>query len=188
MNSEKPYSILAELEQQVTGDLPPVHLWHPEKEIRMDLKITRDGEWWHEGSPIERQRLKRLFSSILRKEPDGCYFLVTPVEKCRIEVEDVPFQAILLQTEGEGRERIISLTTNMADKVVVGTGHPLRFEFDPLTEEPSPYVMVRDGLEARLARSVYYHLADLCTEEETGDGKWLGVWSSGHFFKLLEMA
>ncbi|MDH5737426.1 MAG: DUF1285 domain-containing protein [Gammaproteobacteria bacterium] len=162
---------------------PPVHLWHPESVGDIDIRIDRHGQWWHEGALIERQRLVRLFSTVLRRDEDGEYYLVTPVEKCRIQVEDVPFQAILLEIEGLADQQQLYITTNVADRVLVDTSHPLRFEFDPITEEPSPYVLVRDGLEARLVRSVYYQLAALCVERAS----WLGVWSAGHFFRLLKM-
>lgn len=183
MTESAPYSLLAELEKVKSKEPPPIHLWHPDKITDIDMEIKKDGSWFYLGTPITRQRLVRLFSTVLRKESDGHYYLVTPVEKSRIKVEDVPFLAISMDVKGEGEDQILTFTTNMADEVVVDENHPLRFEFDPQTEEPSPYVMVRDSLEAKLARSVYYHLANLCIEKQ----HYLGVWSSGIFFKLLKV-
>jgi hypothetical protein len=127
----------------------------------------------------------RLFSTVLRREADGHYYLVTPVEKCRIEVEDVPFHAILMNIQLEGEAQIISFTTNVADEVTLDNKHPLRLETDTETEEPSPYVLVRDSLEARLNRSVFYQLVEAAVEREIEGETWLGVWSSGVFFKLM---
>lgn len=193
MTESAPYSLLAELEKVKSKEPPPIHLWHPDKITDSDMEIKKDGTWFYLGTPITRQRLVRLFSTVLRKESDGHYYLVTPVEKSRIKVEDVPFLAISMDVKGEGEDQILTFTTNMADEVVVDENHPLRFEFDPQTEEPSPYVMVRDGLEAKLGRSVYYHLADLCIEKEGIEKQGiekqhhLGVWSAGIFFKLLKV-
>lgn len=187
MTSSTPYSILADLEKVDTQKLPPIHLWDPEDIKDIDMQIRRDGSWWHLGTPIERQRMVHLFSTVLRKEDNGDYYLVTPVEKCRIDVEDVPFQAILLEVTGSDVHQVLTFTTNVADKVTVDSDHPLRFTFDPETEEPSPYVLVRDNLEARLSRNVYYQLANLCVQKESESGNYLGVWSSGIFFNLLRI-
>jgi len=183
MTEQAPYGLLAELETVKDKGLPPVHLWHPESVKDIDMLIQRDGSWLYMGSPITRQRLVRLFSTVLRKDGDE-YFLVTPVEKNRIRVEDVPFQAVLLQSSGSGGSQRLTFTTDMAEKVVADERHPLRFEFDEETGEPSPYVMVRDGLEARLVRSVYYQLAELVEEKAISGENWLGLWSDGTFFKL----
>ena len=127
----------------------------------------------------------RLFSTVLRREADDHYYLVTPVEKCRIEVEDVPFQAILMNLQSAGESQAISFTTNVADEVTLDNDHPLRIETDAETEEPSPYILVRDRLEARLNRSVFYQLVAAAVEREIDGATWLGVWSSGTFFKLM---
>jgi len=128
----------------------------------------------------------RLFSTVLRREEDDEYYLVTPVEKCQIEVEDVPFAAILLDVEGQGSSQSLRFTTNVADEIELDVQHPLRFEVNPTTGEPSPYILVRDRLEARLARSVYYQLVELAEQHKIGDSDWLGIWSHGEFFKLMK--
>jgi hypothetical protein len=183
-----PYSLLTELESVKDMDLPPVHLWDPPLSGEIDIRINRDGTWLHEGSAITRQRLVRLFSTILRRESDGLYYLVTPVEKWRLQVEDAPFVCVLMEDSGLGEQQVLTFTTSVADKVVADAGHPLRFAIDTETEEPSPYVLVRDGLEALLARSVYYRLIDLAVERVVEGENWLGIWSSGVFFKAIRCA
>jgi len=185
-NSITPYSLLQELESIKGMELPPLHLWDPPLSGDIDIKINRKGIWLHQGTAITRQRLVRLFSTILRREDDGCYYLVTPVEKWRMQVEDAPFRCILLENNGEGEDQVLTLTTDVADKVVVDAEHPLRFEIDVDTEQPSPYVLVRNGLEALLARSVYYQLIDLAVERSVDKEIWLGVWSSGVFLNMLD--
>jgi uncharacterized protein len=160
--------------------LPPVERWNPPHCGDIDIRIARDGTWFHQGSPIGRKELVRLFSTILRKDPDG-FHLVTPAEKMRITVEDAPFQAVLLAVDGEGAAQRLTFTTNVGDDAVAGPDNPIRVEIDPVTQEPRPYVHVRRGLEARIARAVYYQLADLAVP---GDGGMLGVWSNGVYFPL----
>ena len=160
--------------------LPPVETWNPAHCGDIAIRIARDGTWYHEGSPIGRKELVRLFSTILRRDGDD-YVLVTPAEKMRIVVEDVPFLAVLMDAEGEGRGQTLRFTTNVGDEVVAGPHDPIRVETDPATGEPAPYVHVRKGLEARIARPVFYQLVDLA--ELDGDG-FLGVWSGGAFFRL----
>jgi len=161
--------------------LPPVESWNPPHCGDIDIRIARDGTWFHQGAPIIRKELVRLFSNILRKDPDG-FHLVTPVEKMRIAVDDAPFVAVLAEAEGEGRAQRLVFTTNVGDETVAGPGNPIRVETHPVTDEPSPYVHVRRGLEAKLARSVFYQLVELAVPSE--DGKTLGVWSCGAFFAL----
>ncbi|MGH3420227.1 MAG: DUF1285 domain-containing protein, partial [Streptosporangiaceae bacterium] len=145
-----------------------------------DIRIARDGSWYHQGSSIGRKDLVRLFSTILRRDPDG-YVLVTPAEKMRIVVEDVPFLAVLMDVEGAGAAQRLTFTTNVGDTTVAGSDNPIRVETDPVTDEPAPYVHVRKGLEARISRAVFYQLADLAV---MGDAGLLGVWSGGVFFPL----
>jgi|TARA_B100001964_G_C14137481_1_gene555820 hypothetical protein len=183
-NGTIPYSLLGELESIQDMDLPPVHLWDPPLSGDIDIRISRSGTWFHEGTAITRQRLVRLFSSILRRESDGCYYLVTPVEKWRLQVDDVPFHCVLVDNEGSGEEQVLTFTTNVADKVVLDAEHPLRFEIDADTQQPSPYLLVRDRLEALLARSVYYQVMELAVAREVDAETWLGIWSSGLFFKI----
>jgi hypothetical protein len=135
------------------------------------------------GTPIGRKELVRLFSTILRKDPDG-YHLVTPAEKMRIRVEDAPFLAVLMDVEGKGRDQTLRFLTNVGDETIAGPGNPIRVETDPATEQPAPYVHVRKGLEARIARSVFYQLADLAVPGEGAHAGKLGVWSEGVFFPL----
>jgi hypothetical protein len=159
--------------------LPPVEKWNPAHCGEIDIRIARDGTWFHEGTPIGRRELVRLFSTILRKDPDG-YVLVTPGEKMRIRVEDVPFLAVLLREEA-GR---LIFTTNVGDETVAGPDNPIRVETHPETGEPAPYVHVRRGLEARISRTVFYQLADIAVPGAGAFAGQLGVWSEGVFFAL----
>src|SRR5258708_1345221 len=150
-----PFAIgLASLQREASQGraLPPVEKWHPAHCGEIDIRIARDGTWFHQGSPIGRKELVRLFSTILRKDPDG-FVLVTPGEKMRIVVEDAPFVAVLLDVEGEGREQRLTFTTNVGDQTVAGAANPIRVETDAGSGEPAPYVHVRRGLEARIARA-----------------------------------
>ena len=149
-----------------------------------DIRIGRDGTWYYQNSPIGRKPLVKLFSSVLRRDDDGSYWLVTPVEKGRIEVEDAPFLAVRLAVAGIGRDQVLTLETNLDEIVTVDTDHPIWVVVDPLSREPSPYVLVRDGLEARINRAVYYELVELGVEESIDGDHLYGVWSSGTFFPL----
>lgn len=159
--------------------LPPVEQWHPTHCGHSAMRIARDGTWFHEGSPIARPAMVRLFSNILRREPDGGYVLVTPVEKLAIEVEDAPFVAVELKSEGEGRTRSLAFRLNTGDMIVAGPDHPLRFA--PGGDGPHPYVEVRRGLEALIVRPVYYELANLAIAEGAEPA---GLWSGGAFFAM----
>ena len=156
--------------------LPPVEKWHPTHCGDSRMRIARDGTWYHEGSPIGRQAMVRLFSTILRREPDGGFVLVTPAEKLDIQVEDAPFVAVELKSEGEGKERRLAFRLNTGDVIVAGPEHALRFEAGP-----HPYVEVRAGLDALVARPVYYELAEIALAEGATPA---GVWSEGIFFAL----
>ena len=159
--------------------LPPVESWHPERVGDSAMRIARDGRWFHEGSPIERHNMVRLFSTILRREPDGSHVLVTPAEKLAIIVEDAPFIAVEVKSEGNGRERKLAFRLNTGDLLVAGPAHPLRFAEHE--GEPTPYVGVRGGMEARIARAPYYELAEMALEEAATP---LGLWSDGQFFAM----
>jgi hypothetical protein len=159
--------------------LPPVESWNPAHCGDSAMRIARDGTWFHEGSPIGRAAMVRLFSTILRREPDGGYVLVTPGEKLSIEVEDAPFVAVELKTEGEGRDRRLAFRLNTDEPVVAGPDHPLRFV--DTENGPHPYLMVRRGLEALVARPVYYELVNLALEDDASPP---GLWSEGAFFAL----
>lgn len=163
--------------------LPPVHLWNPPFCGDLDMRIARDGTWFYLGTPINRFELVKLFSSILKIE-DGKYYLVTPVEKVGITVDDAPFVAVDFDAEGEGRDQVLRFVTHVGDEVVAGPDHPVRVPRDPETGEPSPYVMVRAGLEALIDRKSFYRLFEL---GEHKDG-WFGLWSSGQFFPVIPSA
>ena len=153
---------------------PPVHLWDPPFCGEMDLTIRRDGSWWHEGSPIGRRGLVRLFASILKREGDR-YFLVSPVEKIGIRVEDLPFRAI----DVEAADGVLLFETDMGDRVRAGPDNPVRVETGA-DGEPAPSILVRHGLEARIDRKTFYRLAEMAEER---DGA-MGVASDGAFFRL----
>jgi hypothetical protein len=161
--------------------LPPVQRWDPPFRGDIDMRIARDGTWFHEGAPIGRFGLVRLFSGILRRDPDDAYYLVTPAEKVRIRVDDAPFVAVAMEVEGEGAARSLTFRTNVGDTVAADSEHPVRVETDPATGEPSPYVLVRDRLEALIARAVFYDLVALA--EDDGEGG-LFVRSGGTRFPL----
>ena len=160
--------------------LPPVHLWNPEFCGDLDMRIARDGTWFYLGTPIGRPELVRLFSTILRKDDDK-YFLVTPVEKVGITVDDAPFVAVDFEAEGAGEDQQLVFETNVGDRVVAGPENPIRVERDAETGEPSPYVLVRANLEALIDRKSFYRLVDIGAHE---DG-WFGLWSGGAFFRVI---
>ncbi len=153
-----------------------------------DIRIARDGTWFHQGSPIGRKPLVRLFASVLRREADGEFWLVTPVERGRVIVDDAPFVAVELAASGTGSSQILRFRTNIDDWVEADAAHPIRVAQAPDSGEPRPYILVRDGLEALIARSAYYHLVELAVEREaggeTGGETVLGVWSKETFFPL----
>lgn len=163
--------------------LPPVHLWNPPFCGDIDMRIARDGTWYYMNSPIGRKPLYTLFSRVLRKDGEK-YFLVTPVEKCGISVEDAPFTAIRMEVVGEGSSQEITFETNCDDVVTVDAEHPLRFADEEGTGGLKPYVLVRANLEALVVRSLFYDLV-ACGVEEDG---WFGVWSSGSFFPMKRVS
>jgi len=175
---------LADLER-LAGErrLPPVDRWDPPFCGHSGMRIARDGTWYHQGSPIRRPAMVRLFSTVLRREADGKHMLVTPVEKLEIDVDSTAFRAVEMTSEGTGRERRIGLRLDSGDVVIVGADQPLRVVATP--DGPSPRVLVRHGLEAELVRSLYYELAELALAEGEGEAA-PGVWSSGLFFSLEE--
>ncbi len=159
--------------------LPPVETWNPARCGNSDMRIARDGSWTYRGSPIVRPEMVRLFASILRREPDGRFVLVTPAEKLDIVVDDAPLVATGLVTEGAGNRRRLAFVLNTGEGVMAGADHPLRVAAGPAG--PRPYVHVRGGLEALVARSVYYELVELALAERDNPP---GVWSDGAFFAL----
>lgn len=157
----------------------PVHLWNPDFCGTLDMRIARDGTWFYLGTPIGRQPLVNLFSTILKREGND-YFLVTPVEKVGITVEDVPFIAVDFEQNGAD----IIFLTNTGDRVTLGPGHPLRIEYNAKSE-PAPYLLVRTNLEARIDRKSFYRLAELMVLHAFEGKAWMGVWSKGQFFPLI---
>jgi hypothetical protein len=162
--------------------LPPVHLWNPPFCGDLDMRIAQDGLWYYMNSPIGRKPLMKLFASILRHDEDGKYYLVTPVEKCGIRVDDAPFLAIRMEIDGEGREQIITFETNADDRVTLDEAHPMRVADEEGTGGLKPYILVRARLEALVARALFYDLVARGTVE----GEWFGVWSSGRFWRLQQ--
>ena len=159
--------------------LPPVDTWNPVHCGDSEMRIARDGTWYHQNAPIGRETMVRLFSSILRREADGRHVLVTPVEKLDIAVDDAPFVAVEMKAEGDGRDARVAFRLNTGDLVTAGPAHALRFAEGE--DGPRPYLHVRGGMEALLARSVYYDLAERALAE---DGETPGVWSDGAFFAI----
>jgi hypothetical protein len=154
--------------------------------------IRRDGTWLYRGSPINRKELVCLFASVLKRESDGSFWLETPAERGRIEVEDAPFVAVELDWNGDGHQQALSFRTNVDQVVTAGPDHPIRIAHDILTCEPTPYILVRTGggdaaIEARINRAVYYELVALAVPEWVGCRRMLGVWSCGRFFPLGEL-
>ena len=170
----------AELETMIAERrLPPVDRWNPAHCGKSDMRIARDGTWYHQGEPIRRPEMVRLFSTVLRREPDGSHALVTPVEKLSIEVELTAFRAVDMIIQGAGKSGRVALTLDSGEALIIGRDHPLHLV---KTEAgPSPRVVVRHGLEAELSRSLYYELAEIALAEGADPP---GIWSDGHFFAL----
>lgn len=161
------------------GGLPPVHLWDPPYCGELDMEIRRDGTWFYQGTPIGRPALVRLFSTILKREGDRTY-LVTPVEKVGIRVEDAPFVAVDVEPEGD----VLVFETNVGDHVAADPDHAIRVEMDQ-TGEPAPYLHVRAGLDALIDRKTFYRLVDLGQRRRHEDQEWFGVTSGGTFFPII---
>ena len=154
--------------------LPPAHLGD------LPMRIAQDGTWFYQGSPINRSSLVKLFASVLHREEDGEYWLATPAERGKIVVEDVPFMAVAVRAEGAGRDQRLFFRSNLDDEVPLDEAHPLRLASEPATGASIPYIVIRDRLEARILRAVFYHLVEF--GEQIGEE--FGVWSSGRFFPL----
>ena len=162
----------------------PVERWNPPYCGEIDMRIAADGTWFYRGSPIGRDALVRLFASILRREPDGRHVLVTPVEKVGIVVEDAPFMAVEVASDGEGAERVLTFRTNVGDIVAAGPEHPLRFQTESVTNGLKPYLLVRGALEALATRALQLELIALAGEHQGRSG----LWSGGAFFPFPESA
>lgn len=178
-------SVMASITSSAKGTGPaPVHLWNPPFCGDLDMRIARDGTWFYQGTPIGRPGLVKLFSSILKLE-GGKYYLVTPVEKVGITVDDAPFLAIDFEIKGAAKDQVVTFETQVGDRVSAGPEHPLRVMRDAETGEPSPYVMVRDGLEALIDRKSFYRLVDICVHAPVKGKSWFGLWSGGAFFGVI---
>lgn len=163
---------------------PPVHLWNPDFCGDIDMRIARDGTWFYLGTPIGRAPMVKLFSSILKLE-EGKFYLVTPVEKVGIKVEDAPLHAVDFEASGEGAAQVLRFITKTEDEVDAGPDNPLRVEIDAETGEPAPYIHVRRGLWARIDRKSFYRLIDLGCHETVDGQSWFGLWSTGRFFPMI---
>lgn len=164
--------------------LPPVHLWNPPFCGDIDMRIARDGTWFYQGTPMGRPAMVKLFSGILKRE-EGKFFLVTPVEKVGITVDDAPFVAVDFTATGSGRAQSLRFLTNVGDEVTADAENPIRVERDGAEGEPAPYVHVRAGLEALIDRKSFYRLIELGVHEEVEGKGWFGLWSSGRFFPVI---
>lgn len=171
----------------VSPGLPPVHLWDPPFCGDLDMRIARDGTWFYQGTPIGRPALARLFSTILKREGDR-FYLVTPVEKVGITVDDAPFVAVDFQVKAPGPEQQVIFETNMGDRVSAGPDHPIRVAYPDQSGEPAPYVTVRNGLDARIDRKSFYRLVDIGSHERQGGTTWFGVRAGGGFFPFIRSA
>jgi hypothetical protein len=169
----------------------------------LDMRIARDGTWYYRGSPINRKPLVKLFSTVLRREDDGDYWLVTPAERARVVVDDAPFTAVEVTASGRGRDQVLRFRTNLDDDVTADAAHPIRVALTPGGPEPAPYIRVRPalpvasvsisgdphspGLDALILRSVYYHLVEMGDYQQQQGKSLFGVWSCGIFFPLGEI-
>jgi uncharacterized protein len=171
---------LAEIQRLIDErQLPPVDRWNPGRCGHSHMRIARDGTWFHHGEPIRRPEMVRLFSTVLRREPDGSHVLVTPAEKLDIDVETTAFRAVEMRRESDGRDQRLVFRLDSGDALILGPNHPLRLV--ETGSGPSPRLLVRHGLEAELARPLYYELAEIALA--AGDQP-PGVWSEGVFFPL----
>jgi hypothetical protein len=162
----------------------PVHLWDPPFCGDLDIRIARDGNWYYLGTPIGRKPLVKLFSSIIRKDGDN-YFLVTPVEKVGIKVDDAPFVAVDFEVKGSGKKQKVLFKTNVDDEAIAGPANKIRIVHHPKTNEPSPYIRIRSNLDALIDRKSFYRLVDIGEHHEIKEQRWFGIWSKGAFFPII---
>ena len=168
------------LKAQAGDRLPPVETWNPPYCGDIGMRVGGDGVWFYQGSPIGRQALVRLFARVLRRDADGRHYLVTPVEKVDVAVDDAPFLAVEMEARGAGPDQLLTFRTNVDDVVRCGPERPLRFVVEASSDGLKPYLLVRGRLEALVTRAVYYDLVELAVTE----GKRFGVWSGGQFFAM----
>ena len=149
-----------------------------------DIRIARDGTWFYHGSPIGRIALVKLFATVLKRDEAGDFWLITPAERGRIKVDDAPFVAVGMDVQGSGEDQKLVFRTNLDHEVIAGPDHPIRVVLDPLNDEPSPYILVKERLEARISRAVFYDMVEHADERQTSQGTELGIWSERTFFRL----
>ena len=177
-------SIVDSIKSLPKNRIPPVEKWNPPFCGNLDIRIARDGTWFYLGTPIGRPELVKLFSSILKKEEDK-YFLVTPVEKVGITVDDAPFVAVDFNQQNQGGSNVLIFETQVGDEIIAGPLNPIWISINQETKEPSPYILVRRNLEALIDRKSFYRLADIGSHTEIENQNWFGVWSSNKFFPLI---
>ncbi|MDA9677743.1 DUF1285 domain-containing protein [Pelagibacteraceae bacterium] len=185
-NFAKGLETIYEFSKKEKNSLPPVDKWNPEFCGDIDMKIMRNGKWFYMGTEIKRPAMVKLFSGILRLDSDNCYYLVTPVEKVRISVEDAPFIATSLISEKKDNINHLYFTTNVNEKILLTKNNPLEIKINNITEEPSPYIFVRKNLKALISRSVFYELIELATKKNIDGKDCLVLASAGEVFKLYE--
>jgi|TARA_B000000477_G_scaffold55954_1_gene47096 hypothetical protein len=185
-NFAKGLETIYEFSKKEKNSLPPVDKWNPEFCGDIDMKIMRNGKWFYMGTEIKRPAMVKLFSGILRLDSDNCYYLVTPVEKVRISVEDAPFIATSLISEKKDNINHLYFITNVNEKILLTKNNPLEIKINNITEEPSPYIFVRKNLKALISRSVFYELIELATKKNIDGKDCLVLASAGEVFKLYE--
>ena len=185
-NFAKGLETIYEFSKKEKNSLPPVDKWNPEFCGDIDMKIMRNGKWFYMGTEIKRPAMVKLFSGILKLESDNCYYLVTPVEKVRISVEDAPFIATSLISENKDNINHLYFITNVNEKILLTKNNPLEIKINNITEEPSPYIFVRKNLKALISRSVFYELIELATKKNIDGKDCLVLASAGEVFKLYE--
>ncbi|MDA9651095.1 DUF1285 domain-containing protein [Pelagibacteraceae bacterium] len=185
-NFAKGLETIYEFSKKEKNSLPPVDKWNPEFCGDIDMKIMRNGKWFYMGTEIKRPAMVKLFSGILRLDSDNCYYLVTPVEKVRISVEDAPFIATSLISENKDNINHLYFITNVNEKILLTKNNPLEIKINNITEEPSPYIFVRKNLKALISRSVFYELIELATKKNIDGKDCLVLASAGEVFKLYE--
>ena len=185
-NFAKGLETIYEFSKKEKNSLPPVDKWNPEFCGDIDMKIMRNGKWFYMGTEIKRPAMVKLFSGILRLDSDNCYYLVTPVEKVRISVEDAPFIATSLISENKDNINYLYFITNVNEKILLTKNNPLEIKINNITEEPSPYIFVRKNLKALISRSVFYELIELATKKNIDGKDCLVLASAGEVFKLYE--
>jgi len=178
------FSLEGLFKQVSAQKLPPVDTWHPDFCGDIDMRIKSDGTWYYMGTPITRARMVKLFSTVLRKDSDGKTYLVTPVEKIGIIVDDAPFVAVTVDRVADAENQVLAFQTNVGDTVLAGPAHPIRVEINEKTAEPRPYIRVRGNLDALISRTVFYELVEMAQHHETKSGSELSIASGGAVFSL----